>query len=318
MNITIGIIILIVLVGGGALVLIIVGLRNPRSFNDDAMQNRLDEFTQGGEQVTLEKLEMSQPLSERVILPLARALGEFAIRFTPQAALENTRRKIEMSGIAKLDPTTLLAGQFILAVVLGGVILLVFTIGAAKPSPLIVLLLAAGFGFLGFYIPTLLVQSKINARQKSVRKALPDALDLLTICVEAGLGFEAAMQQVSEKWETELSLGFARVNREIQLGKTQREALRDMADRLGIPELTSFVAAVIQSTQLGVSLAKVLRVQSEQMRIKRRQLAEQEAHKAPIKMLIPMALLILPALCIVLLTPAAFKVMNSAMGGLLK
>src|SRR5210317_278883 len=115
------------------------------------------------------------------------------------------------------------------------------------------------------------------------------------------------MKKVGEKWDNELSVAFARVLQEIQLGKVRRDAMRDMADRLDVTEMTSFVAAVIQSEQLGVSLAKVLRIQSDQMRIKRRQLAEQEAHKAPIKMLIPMALLIFPSLMIVLLTPAGFQ-----------
>lgn len=143
---------------------------------------------------------------------------------------------------------------------------------------------------------------------------MPDALDLLTICVEAGLGFDAAMAKVSEKWETQLSMAFARVIQEIQLGKVRKEAMRDMADRIGISEMTSFVAAVIQSEQLGVSLSKVLRIQADQMRIRRRQLAEEEAHKAPIKMLIPMAGLIFPSLMIVLLTPAGLRLFRSALG----
>jgi len=111
-------------------------------------------------------------------------------------------------------------------------------------------------------------------------------------------------------------MAFARVIREVQLGKLRREALRDMADRIGVGEMTSFVAAVIQSEQLGVSLAKVLRIQSDQMRIKRRQMAEEEAHKAPLKMLIPMALLIFPSLMIVLLTPAALQLIHSALSGI--
>ena len=122
----------------------------------------------------------------------------------------------------------------------------------------------------------------------------------------------------AEKWESELSLAFARVIQEIQLGKIRREALRDMADRIGIAEMTSFVAAVIQSEQLGVSMAKVLRIQSDQMRVRRRQAAEEEAHKAPVKMLIPMALLIFPSLMIVLMTPAALRLMNSAMAGMFR
>jgi tight adherence protein C len=160
------------------------------------------------------------------------------------------------------------------------------------------------------------LSSKITRRQKEIRRSMPDALDLLTICVEAGLGFDAAMAKVSEKWQTELSLAFARVIQEIALGKIRREALRDMADRVGLPEMTSFVAAVIQSEQLGVSMAKVLRIQADQMRMKRRQYAEEEAHKAPIKMLIPMVMLIFPSLMITLLTPAALRLMNSALSGM--
>ena len=130
-----------------------------------------------------------------------------------------------------------------------------------------IVLFTVAFGLIGFYFPQLWLGSKISRRQKSVRRAMPDALDLLTICVEAGLGFDAAMAKVSEKWENELSLAFARVIQEIQLGKLRREAMRDMADRIGLGEMTSFVAAVIQSEQLGVSMAKVLRIQSEQMRM---------------------------------------------------
>jgi len=125
-----------------------------------------------------------------------------------------------------------------------------------------------------------------------VRRSLPDALDLLTICVEAGLGFDAAMAKVAQKWDSQLSAAFARVLQEIQLGKLRREALRSMAENIEVTELTSFVAAVVQSEQLGVSMARVLRIQADQMRVKRRQLAEEEAHKAPIKMLIPMVFLI--------------------------
>jgi len=144
---------------------------------------------------------------------------------------------------------------------------------------------------------------------------MPDALDLLTICVEAGLGLDAAMSKVAEKWDNELSQAFGRAIREIQLGKERREALRDMAERIGIPEMTSFVAALIQTETLGVSMAKVLRIQSEQMRLKRRQRAEEEAHKAPIKMLMPLVGLIFPTLFIILLTPAALRLMKVRLFG---
>ncbi len=146
---------------------------------------------------------------------------------------------------------------------------------------------------------------------------MPDALDLLTISVEAGLGFDAAMAKVHEKWINELALEFGRVIQEIRLGKLRRDALRDMADRLGVNEMTSFVAAVIQSEQLGVSMAKVLRIQSDQMRVRRRQMAEEEAHKAPIKMVFPIALLIFPSIMIILLGPAAMLLLASPLGGIL-
>lgn len=303
----------------GAVALVVIGLRNPGSSDEMALQARLEEFSQRGETVDLEKLELSRPFTERVVYPMARKLGEIAIRFTPQNWLMDISKKLELAGSpASLDPTMFLATQFIAMVVFGGLIVLVFTMGQTRWPTGRITLIAFLFGLLGFFFPQLWLRSKISKRQKNIRRAMPDALDLLTICVEAGLGFDAAMAKVSEKWQTDLSLAFSRVIQEIQLGKLRREALRDMAERIGISEMSSFVAAVIQSESLGVSMAKVLRIQSDQMRIKRRQLAEEEAHKAPIKMLIPMALLIFPSLLIILLVPAAIRIMDSALGGMFK
>jgi tight adherence protein C len=311
MALVIGLIALIVV---GAVVLTVIGLRNPEEANEQALLDRLEEFTKAGQEVDLRQLELSQPFSERVILPVARKLGELATRFTPENAMNSISRKLELAGSpAKLDPTVILALQFIAAIVFGGLVLAVLSLGSLNWPFGRVLLATLIFTLIGFYFPQLMLQSRITKRQKEIRKAMPDALDLLTICVEAGLGFDAAMSKVAEKWESELALSFARVITEIQLGKIRREALRDMADRIGLPEMTSFVAAVIQSEQLGVSLAKVLRIQSDQMRTKRRQRAEEEAHKAPIKMLIPMGLLIFPSLMIVLLTPAALRLFHSTL-----
>ncbi|MEN6482442.1 MAG: type II secretion system F family protein [Anaerolineaceae bacterium] len=310
-------IIVIIIILGGAITLTVIGLRNPQMEDERILQERLDEFASKGQPIDLRELELAQPFSERIIYPLARKLGEFAIRFTPQNALTSISRKLELAGSPSgLDPTLVLSLQFIAAFVIGGGMLFIFSVGSLTWPLGRKLLLALAFGLFGFYLPQLLLTSRINRRQKEVRRAMPDALDLLTICVEAGLGFDAAMAKVSEKWESELSFAFARVLQEINLGKTRREALRDMADRIGLAEMTSFVAAVIQSEQLGVSLAKVLRIQSDQMRVRRRQYAEEQAHKAPIKMLIPMVLLIFPSLMIVLLTPAALKLMHSALGGM--
>jgi len=296
----------------GAIAVIVVSLRrNVQGEDDDPLQARLAEFIQRGDVTSLEEIELSQPFSERVIIPLIRRLGEFSARFTPQKAIQDTARRLELAGNPwPIDAATFLAIRFILAVVLGGFLVAVVLISPPS-NPNDNFMYIGGATFAGFFLPHLMLTSRITRRQKEIRKAMPDALDLLTICVEAGLGFDAAMSKVSEKWDNELSLAFARTIREIQLGKVRRDALKDMSDHLGIPEMMSFVAAIIQSEQLGVSMAKVLRIQADQMRLKRRQRAEEEAHKAPIKMIIPMALLIFPTIMIIILTPAALQIANS-------
>ena len=302
----------IVLVSG-IIVLVVVGMRTAASSQDaeDPLMARLAEFTERGDVVSLEELELSQPFSQRVLIPILRSIGEFSTRFTPQKVLEETNLKMELAGNpVRIDASTFLASRFVIAGFFGGFLILIFFISPRSWSLGTTILVVLLFTVLGFSFPQLWLQSKINTRQKEIRKAMPDALDLLTICVEAGLGFDAAMAKVSEKWENQLSVGFARAIREVQLGKTRRDALRVMADRMGIPEMTSFVAAVIQSESLGVSMAKLLRIQSDQMRMKRRQYAEEEAHKAPIKMLIPMAGLIFPSIMIILMIPAIFQIMD--------
>lgn len=313
-NLIIGVIALFGIVVVVGIILVIIANNRPENAADDLLQERLAEIVEQGETMSLEEIEMSQPLTERIIFPLARKIGEIAMRFTPQNVLENTKIKIEHAGMGgSIEPTVFLAARFFLSIFLGGFFIFLFSVSKGSMSLMLrFVIIAAGF-LLGFFLPNMLLQAKIDRRQKNILHALPDALDLLTICVEAGLGFDAAMNKVADKWQTDLSLEFARVSREVQLGKSRREALRSMADRLGVNDLSSFVAAVIQTEQLGVSLAKVLRIQADQMRMKRRQRAEQEAHKAPLKMLIPMTLLIFPSIVIVLVAPAGFQLLNSAL-----
>jgi tight adherence protein C len=307
--------VIVVLLVVGAGILVIVGLRY--TDDEDPLQRRLAEFVESGKQANLEEIELSQPFAERIIFPVARRLGEIVIKFTPQNSIQSIATKLEQAGNpAGIDPNVFFTFR-ILALSLGVVVYLFY------PDPpqnsflygrtYIIAIITA---LIGFQLPNTILNIKISGRQKEIRKAMPDALDLLTICVEAGLGFDSAMQKVYEKWDNELGRAFGRVIREIQLGKLRRDALRDMANRLGIGEMTSFVAAVIQSEQLGVSMAHVLRIQSDQMRVKRRQIAEEEAHKAPIKMLIPMAFLIFPSICIVLMTPAILMLLRSGFMGM--
>jgi len=311
-NVVTLIIIGVVVIAIIAALLVVFGSRLPKQ-GADPLEARLAEFAQRGEQVSLEEIEMSQPFADRVLVPTLQKMGDVSARFTPQKQLQDTERRLELAGNpGNIDAASFLSTRFVVAAVFAVITFAVAAFLSRVPTSR-ALLYSAGGLIIGFYFPQLWLRDKIVKRQDGIRKAMPDALDLLTICVEAGLGFDAAMSKVAEKWDNELSVGFMRVIREIQLGKLRREALRDMAERMGIPEMTSFVAAVIQSEQLGVSMAKVLRIQSDQMRMKRRQRAEEKAHAAPIKMIIPMAIFIFPPIFILLLTPAALRFVSSGL-----
>lgn len=297
----------------GAVGLVIIGLQSPK--DEDPLGKRLAEFADSGQTATLEEIELSQPFMQRVVYPVARSLGSLVLKFAPQNAIQNITVKLERAGNpGNIEPTMFFAFRFL---GLGLGVIFFFLSRVSPPGSFMIEkwpLFALFTSLFGFFMPDLLLTSRIQRRQKEIRNAMPDALDLLTICVEAGLGFDASMAKVYEKWENELGRAFGRVIREIQLGKVRREALRDMSDRLGVSEMTSFIAAVIQSEQLGVSMAHVLRIQADQMRVKRRQRAEEEAHKAPIKMLMPMALLIFPSICIILMTPAVILLIKNSAG----
>jgi tight adherence protein C len=296
-----------------AIILVIVGLRMPEA--QDPIAERLAELKVSDSPMTLEEIELSQRFYERVVLPFFNNIGRFAMRFTPQATLESTRAKLETAGNPmRLDPAFFLALRFVLAIVFWGSIFITYAVTGRNWVQ--GLMLSTLFLLLGFMFPDLWLTSRIRRRQKAVFRAMPDALDLLTVCVEAGLGFDASMKKVAEKWDNDLALEFGRALQEIGLGKLRREALRDMADRLQVPEMLSFVAAVIQSEHLGVSMSKVLRVQSEQMRQRRRQMAEEEARRAPVKMVFPIGLLIFPSLFIILLGPAAMTLLRSQLAAI--
>ena len=293
---------------GLAVVLILIGLsaRDPR----EALQARLAEYSAREQAATLEEIELSLPFSERVIAPLVRSMAEFVKRFTPERTLEAARHKLDLAG----NPQNWSASEFfgvrmLAAIVLAALIFVVLSITDAEIG--MRLLMTIVFALLGFFLPALSLGSRIRSRQSSIVKSLPDALDLLTVCVEAGLGFDQAMKKVSEKWDNELSRAFTRVLQEIQLGRMRREAMRDMANRMEVSEVTSFVAAIIQAEVLGVSMTKILRIQADQMRMRRRQRAEEKAHQASIKMIIPMVFLIFPSIWVVLLGPAILQVMQA-------
>lgn len=302
----IAIVIGLVIVAG----LVYVGLREDNS--RDPLQERLSQYGEREIPQSLEEIELSLSFRDRILIPVLKQIAAITVRFTPEKQLEEARRLIELSGMAgSMEATSFFALRIVATVGLGLLAFLLFFVFTANTAPTQALLYVVGGAALGYFFPLLWIRGKIKRRQESIQRALPDALDLLVICVDAGLGFDAAMGKVYEKWDNELAISFGRVLREIQLGKQRRESMRDMAERMDVPDVTSFVAAVVQADQLGVSMANILRVQSDQMRVKRRQRAQEKAHQAPVKMMIPMVFLIFPSIWIVLLGPAAIILVNT-------
>ncbi|MCA9965896.1 MAG: type II secretion system F family protein [Anaerolineales bacterium] len=293
-----------------AAVIIIYSLILLRRAEEDPLAARIDEFASREEVVSIEEIELSMPLSDRVLVPIARRISDFVVKLTPQSTLERTTHQLELAG----NPRNMTAAGFwilrlLVMVLFGALGFLVASNNQAGVSRT----LAYIFGALviGFFIPGMVLRSRIDRRKQAIIKKLPDALDLMTICVEAGLAFNGAMQRVAEKWDDPLANEFGRVLQEMQLGKSRRQALRDMVDRMEVPDVTSFIAAILQADQLGGGVSKILRIQSEQMRIRRRQRAEEKAQQAPVKMLFPLVFLIFPSVLMVLLGPAALQVLRS-------
>jgi len=289
-----------------ALGLVLIGFMVPR-MGRDAVATRLSQFAERPR--SLEEMELEQPFSERVLRPLIQRLAAFGERFsrkknqTPQqrqSAVVKTRRRLLLAGSPNRWTTSDWLGVKIFGALIGAGVgaLLIAMMGA----DLLLLGLIIGAG-IGFVAPELWLSRKISVRKKKIQKALPDALDLLVISVEAGLGFDAAMARVVQKSDNALSTEMARVMAEMRVGRPRREALKDMVNRTDVADLSQFVAALIQAEQLGVSVSQVLTVQADQMRVLRRQRAEAEAQQAPLKILFPMLIFIFPALCIMILGP---------------
>lgn len=304
--------VLVIVIGAAllvsAVILVIIARRRPERAS--TLEARLAEYGERDTPITLEEIELSESFAERIIYPAVDYLSNFVTQFAPARVLENIRHKLELAdNPANLSPANFLAIRFVAMFILGGLVFGLMLI-AKLPAGRRVLFTVVSTA-LGFYMPVLWLGSKIRNRQREVVRELPDALDLLTICVEAGLGFDQAVMEVVEKSDNELSRAFHRYYQETRLGIERRVALQSLSSRLEVPDVTTFVAAIIQATDLGVSMARILRIQSEQMRIRRRQRAEQEAHRAPIKMLFPLAFLVFPSIFIILLGPAVLVLMES-------
>ncbi|HEX8134695.1 MAG TPA: type II secretion system F family protein [Actinomycetes bacterium] len=254
----------------------------------------------------LRNRELARPATERLLRPLSTAALAVGRRCTPAGWREATRRRLAMAGSpGSWDEDRVLVAK-VAGLALGAVAGLgMLAVGLAWPLRLLVL---AGLGALGYHVPNVVLANAVQRRQASLRRALPDSIDLLTICVEAGLGFDAALAQVAKSTTGPLADELYRTLQEVQLGRSRNEAMRNLAARCDVPELSAFVLAMVQADVFGVSVAGVLRIQAGEMRVKRRQLAEERAMKVPIKVLFPVLFCIFPALFVVILGPAIMRI----------
>ena len=288
--------------------MIFIGLaRTPSSNTALTVQQRLSVY--GGEkQLTVEEIELQRPFSERVLRPSIERLGSLLSRSTPQKARQDLLNRLELAGRpGNLTPEDFAAVRLVAAALVGAVGLL---IGLLLANPVyLVIALVAGV-ILGYYLPVLWLKQKVDARKSEIQKALPDALDLLVICVDAGLGFDAALARVTDKYKNALSELLAKALREVSLGRPRLEALDEMGRNSGVEDLHNFIQAVIQSEQFGTGIGKILRIQADEMRRKRRQRAQERGAQATLKMMLPMVGCIFPTLWIVLLGPAVLILMR--------
>ncbi len=259
------------------------------------------------------KAELDQPFGDRVLTPTMSRLTNLGRRFTASDQTDRIKRKLDLAG----NPPSWDVDRVIAFKVLGlfaGLVLglfLGFLFGGFLPS----LAGAIGFSLLGFYTPNLVLYQAAYNRSDQVRKDLPDALDLLTISVEAGLAFDAAVSQVARNSQGPLADEFFRVLQEMQIGMGRTEAMRALGERTDVEELQGFVTAMVQADAFGIPIANVLRIQAREMRIKRSQRAEEAAQKVPVKILFPLIFCILPCLFIVVLGPAAINIYDAIIVG---
>jgi tight adherence protein C len=252
-------------------------------------------------------------LARRLVLPALERLGAIALRFAPSGVVERLDDELGYAGSPTgWDGQRLLAMKLASGVTFGLGALLVLPVGGFGVVRAVVL--APFAAILGYYVPEWVLRSRSSKRQGQIQRALPDALDLMSITVEAGLGFDAALDRVSREMGGPLGEEIHRVVQEMRLGKGRGEALRDLGERTTVQELKSFVLAMVQAEIFGISVAKVLHSQAEQLRIKRRQRAEEQAQKLPVKIVFPLILCVFPFLMIVLLGPAAIQVYENIIG----
>lgn len=303
---------LMALLASGGVLLIVWALLGTRTA--DPVQARLTQLGTLEGVTSLEEIELQQPFMDRTLRPMMRRLSGIGTRLTSRERIGRTESRLAEAGYPYgLRTIDFMGLKVVAALTTSALAFLLFGV-ALRSDPPTTLIIAGGGLVLGFFLPDYWLVSRIRARQKAILLAIPDVLDLLTISVKAGLGFDAALGKVVEKTQGPLTDEFRRALAEVRIGKPRRDALKEMVARTNVRALTNFIGAIVQAEQLGVAIANVLEVQSEQLRIERRQRAEEMAAKAPIKMLFPLVGCIFPSMFIVILGPALILIMQN-LGG---
>jgi tight adherence protein C len=259
--------------------------------------------------------ELIKPFGERVVAPGMDRLTKLGKRFSPRDQVSRIRHRLELAGNPPAWDVDRIVAFKMLGLLVGSVLGLALPL-AVGAGPLPMLGFAAIFGVAGYFAPNLALYQKGYDRREQMRRELPDALDLLTISVEAGLAFDAALSQVARNTTGPLAEEFFRVLQEMQIGLGRAEAMRALGERTDLPELRGFITSMVQADSFGIPIAQVLRVQAREMRIKRTQRAEELAQKVPVKILFPLIFCILPSLFVVILGPAVIQIFTSFNGRL--
>lgn len=288
------------------ILLLIFGAASRR--REDPMAKRMSEVAKPL-QPSLDYFEMQAPFMDRFVRPLLAGMARGFARLTPSSSLDGIQKRLSNAGLQGRTQVSDFVGMKGMGLVLGLTLVGLLSF-FGHPALGSIIILALLFGIVGYFAPDLWLRSKTDQRKLEITNALPDTIDLLTISVEAGLGFDQAMGRIVQKSNNTLAREFGRVLQQMRLGVPRRDALRQLADRTGVEDVSHFVGAIVQAEQLGASVGRVLRVQSSEMRVRRRQRAQKLAQQAPIKMLFPMAFLILPSIFVVVLGPAIPRIVK--------
>ncbi|GAA0972021.1 hypothetical protein ENKNEFLB_01518 [Nocardioides aquaticus] len=292
----------------GALVLVAAALGGPRPLvGVDRSVAYLEALNAAPEEI---RGDTDPPFAERVLVPLRRRALATGRRLSGADSATRIRRKLDLAG----NPREWSVDAVVSGKVMGAIVLFVVAVavtlvlGTSWP---VTLLVVAGGTVAGFFVPEIFLYQRAYDRAQRMQRELPDAVDLLRISVESGLGFDAAVQQVARNLEGPLSEEFARVLKEMQLGQGRATALRGLGDRTDVEDIKGFVSAMVQADSFGIPVAQVLEVQSTEMRVKRRQRAEEKAQQVPVKITVPLIFFVLPTLFVAVMGPAALSMMDN-------